>query len=78
MKAFKYIMHDAKGEEHTINGERSRDSVIPADEGVLCRVVSAAVHDRQLVEFSLHNDPELLAHLDLHTVFQPSGWHIEV
>ncbi len=62
----------------TVNGERCRDFVVAADEGVLCRVVPAGVHDLQLVEFSLNHDPELLAHLDLHTVFQPGGRHIEV
>ncbi len=62
----------------TVNGERCRHSVIPADEGIFCRVVCAGVHDLQLVEFSLNHDSELLTHLDLHAVFQPRGWHVEV
>jgi len=62
----------------TVDGERRRHSVVPADEGVLCRVVPAGVHDLQLVEFPLNHDPELLAHLDLDAVLQPGGRHVEV
>ena len=64
--------------ELTADGERGRHAVVPADEGVLRRVVPARVHDLQLVQFPLNHDPELLAHLDLHTVFEPGGRHVEV
>ena len=64
--------------ELTADGERGGDSVVATDEGVLCRVVPAGVHDLQLVKFSLNHDPELLAHLDLHTVLQPRGRDVEV
>lgn len=66
------------GAELTANGERGRHSVVPTDEGVFCRVLFAGVHDLQLVELSLNNDAELLAHLDLHAIPQPRGRHVEV
>lgn len=62
----------------TVDGERRRHAVVPTDEGVLGRVFPAGVHDRKLVQFSLNHNAELLAHLDLHAVFEPGGGHVEV
>lgn len=74
----KIITVQSNREKLTVNSQSCRDPVISTDKGIFCRVFSTGVHDLELVKFSLDHNPELLTHLNFHSIFQPGGWDIEM